>query len=315
MATLVHELGLWWGLPLALGLGSIWFVWANAQTHDELFRVFFGHHNLDRAMGETVLGRRDHPWWLYGPLAFWDMLPWSLTLPLACWYLWRESGWSADPVARFGAAWFVAILFILSCVSFKRSDYLLPAYPGLALFLGCAAERWYLASGRRRAVAVGFGVTIAAGAAVWWGYLEFSLPKQDLGLEYRRFAIEVRRYAPKPESVLFFRTETHALAFHVGRPLDVFVEWERLGVWTDRPNGCWVVMPLAVFQECPDHLGPGRFDLVLTSTDLPGCQHKKPLVFLRSRSSSARPCESVHARAARTPTDCHGAVDCPAAGQ
>src|SRR5665213_1655844 len=37
---LVHKLGLWWGVPLVLALTLPWFVWVNAATHGEFFRVF-----------------------------------------------------------------------------------------------------------------------------------------------------------------------------------------------------------------------------------------------------------------------------------
>jgi 4-amino-4-deoxy-L-arabinose transferase-like glycosyltransferase len=40
-------------------------------------------------------------------------------------------------IAAFGLLWFVTIFLFLSIVRFKRADYLLPAYPGLAIFVGC----------------------------------------------------------------------------------------------------------------------------------------------------------------------------------
>src|SRR5262249_45436119 len=40
---LARRLGLWWGLPLSLGIAAIWFVWAERATHDDLFRTFFLH--------------------------------------------------------------------------------------------------------------------------------------------------------------------------------------------------------------------------------------------------------------------------------
>ena len=39
--------------------------------------------------------------------------------------------------------WFVAIAVFLSLMRFKRADYLLPAYPGAALWLGCLVERHF----------------------------------------------------------------------------------------------------------------------------------------------------------------------------
>ncbi len=51
---------------------------------------------------------------------------------------------------NFGVVWFLVIFGFLSCMSFKRADYLLPAYPGAALFLGCWAERMPLSGAVKR---------------------------------------------------------------------------------------------------------------------------------------------------------------------
>src|SRR5438552_2897804 len=63
---------------------------------------------------------------------------WELLLPPALWLLWR---YREDREARFGAAWLFGVFVFLSCMRFKRADYLLPAYPGAALLLGCILER------------------------------------------------------------------------------------------------------------------------------------------------------------------------------
>src|SRR5262249_8663598 len=185
-------------------------------------------HNIDRAFGENVVDRWSHPWWLYGPLFAANFLPWSILIPVAVWFVWRRGWWLPDEEARFGAAWFIAMFSVLSCVSFKRADYLLPAYPGAALFVGCVGERLYQAASRPRRWAITF-ICVVVGCVLGWGvYLYTFLPQKDRQLEYQSFAAEVRRWAPAPQRVAFFRMEAHALAFHVGRPLDIFVEWERL---------------------------------------------------------------------------------------
>jgi 4-amino-4-deoxy-L-arabinose transferase-like glycosyltransferase len=302
---LVHRLGLWWGLPLALGLPAVWFLWADARTDSRLFEVFFWHHNVERAFGDSPLTRRDHPWWLYGPLALSDMLPWSLALPVAGWYFWRNRCWSEDTEARFGVAWFGAMFLALSLVSYKRSDYLVPAYPGVALFLGCAAERWYLSRIDRMRSVAAFGL-ILLGSVIGWGvYLHFVVPGQELRWECRRFAAEVRQRAPSPARVLFFRTESHALIFHVGRPLEVSVEWDRLDAWAGLSGRHYVVMPLAVFHKAEKQLRSGRLELVLSSTDLPGCKFHHTLVLVRTRprSPGSRPDEPDNARDAEAAAD------------
>ena len=282
---LIHELGLWWGFPLVLALTLPWFVWADAATHGDFFRVFILRHNLERGLGDGTL--RSYPFWYYGPQFASDFLPWSVLLPVAGWVCWRRGYWRTDPEVRFGLAWFAAVMLTLSCASFKRGDYLLPAYPGAALFLGCifaTEERRWRETGPRAAWAalcltpclLAVGMT-----AGWLVRVEHGLPAEEPFRDYTRFAAVVRREAPPPQQVLFFRTEAHALAFHVGRPLAVLVEWKDLG---DRIAGSephYVVMPPDVADEAPQALPDLRIEKVLENTDLSGGEHERPLVLMR----------------------------------
>jgi 4-amino-4-deoxy-L-arabinose transferase-like glycosyltransferase len=315
--SLARGLGLWWSVPLALVTPAIWVLWANQQTHGDFFRTFFLHHNLERALGENVVDRWSHPWWLYGPLFLANFLPWSVLVPVAGWLAWRRGWWREDAEARFGAAWFLAMFLVLSCVSFKRADYLLPAYPGVALFLGCVGERSFQTLARpRRAVAIFAGVATAC-LVGWVVYLNLWMPVRDRELEARRFAAEVRKAAPAPTPVVFFRMEAHALAFHVGRPLAIFVEWEKLSARAAQPEPQYVVMPLAQFQQCAAFAPAAKFETLLASTELPGCNFPKPLVLLRTLPPviEARAAESVDARTANPATDRHAAAQHSSPGQ
>jgi 4-amino-4-deoxy-L-arabinose transferase-like glycosyltransferase len=278
---LAHELGLWWGLPLLLVLILPWYIWADIQTNGKLVEVFFWKHNFERGFGGGSLSA--HPWWFYGPRLAFDLLPWSLLLPAAAWLLVRRGWWRNDEEVRFGLIWLVAMVCLLSCSRFKRADYLLPAYPGAALFLGGIAERCYREFKYRRIAAVGFGSILSGVALGWWIYLGSILPREETHQEFRRFAEEIRRRAPAPELILFFRTEAHALAFHVGRPIDTILEWENLDIWSSRPGTYYVVMPPENAQEWPQHLHLGQLEEVLRSTDLSGGSHAHPLVLLRTR--------------------------------
>jgi 4-amino-4-deoxy-L-arabinose transferase-like glycosyltransferase len=272
-----HERGLWWGLPLVALIAAPWYLWANAHTDGELFRVFFWHHNLQRGLGGGE-GLAAHPWWFYGPRLAVDLLPWSLALPLAGWYLWRHG--RADPEARLGAAWLLAVVVFLSCMSFKRADYLLPAYPGAALVLGCAAERWYRRARRPRRLAVAFGLAAGICAAGWVGYVEALAPHLERERPDRRFAEEIRRLTR--ERVIFFRTEAHALALHVGRPMHTVLEWENLNVWAGKAEAVYVVMPADCAAEWHRHLTAGGLVEVLRTDHLTPCAHERPLVLMRT---------------------------------
>ena len=259
--TSLRRSTLWWGVPWVLLIAAPWYVWANVETAGRLWDVFFWYHNVERGLGgsETL---KAYPWWFYGPSCAIDLLPWSLALPFIGWAWLRRADLRADPEARFGASWFIAILGFLSCMSFKRADYLLPAYPGFALLIGCTAERFAL----RRSV---FGIAVA-GAVLGWGWYNTAIvPAQEDGWPYRRMAQEIRAQTDRP--VIFFRAESHVLAFHVAPPLDTILEWENLQWWVERPFPVYVVMPEEEARNWPDHLHGARLEEVLRSRErLPG---------------------------------------------
>jgi 4-amino-4-deoxy-L-arabinose transferase-like glycosyltransferase len=248
------------GVLLVLALTLPWYLWANHQTDGEFFRVFFWHHNIDRGFG-TEESLRVYPWWYYGPQVLVDLLPWSLVLPFAVWSLWRRS----DRDARFGAVWFATMLVLLSCMRFKRSDYLLPAFPGIAWMLGCVAEQWYLTKPSRR-LAAGFAVAVCAVAGAWLGYLTLILPAEEASRTHRRFAEEIRRRTD--DRVLFFWAEAHLIAFHIGTPMTSFVEWDRLDAWAGLEHSSYVVMPVSCLPEARRRLTQGGLEAVLQNTDL-----------------------------------------------
>jgi hypothetical protein len=287
--------GLWWGIPLVAGLVLPWFLWANNSSSGEFFRVFFWHHNIERGLGEGILAPR--PWWFYGVHFLADMLPWSLLLPAACWVFLRPRQWRLDPEARFGLIWFVSVTVLLSFFRFKRADYLLPAYPGAALFLASVGEKYYRSASFKRGLAAAFSATLALCVFGWWGYVQFVLPAYEPALESRTLAGEVRRRAPSPQLILFFRTEAHALAFHIGRPIDTILEWENLDAWVGRPEVYHILMPAPDAAAWRQHLKSGRLEEIMRvnkpepktwldplvgHTEIAGTLHAQPLVLMRS---------------------------------
>jgi 4-amino-4-deoxy-L-arabinose transferase-like glycosyltransferase len=282
VANLLHTLGLWWGLPLVALIALPWFLWANSATHGEFFRIFFWKHNLERGLGNGDL--QTHPWWFYGPRLAFDLLPWSPLLIPAAWLLFRHRLWQDDRETRFGVVWLMSMVVLLSFAGFKRADYLLPAYPGAALLLGAVAERVYRRLPRPLLVGSIAAAALAAIGVGWWVRIDYVLPRQESRQEFRQFAAEIRRRAPLPQLVLFFRAEAHALAFHVGRPLDTILEWENLDVWVGRPEVYYVVMPPEEVAEWPSRLKNGCLYEVLRNTDLSGGKHAHPLVLLRTKA-------------------------------
>jgi 4-amino-4-deoxy-L-arabinose transferase-like glycosyltransferase len=279
---MLGELGIGWGIPFVAVLALPWFLWADAHTHGEFFRVFVWHHNIERGCGGS--GLRANPWWFYLPQFVSDFLPWSLFLLPAGWWMTRRGLWRSDAEARFGLTWFVSVLLVLSCARFKRADYLLPAYPGAAVFLGCVGEHGLRGlTPKARRCAAGLVVALAGVMVLLWVVrVEWQLPAQEPYRDYRPFAARVRRLAPRPKEVIFFRTEAHALAFHLGRPLAIVVQWGELKARLLRPGTHYVVTPPQYAVECSRCLPGVRVEDVGRNTDSLAGGHERPLVLLRA---------------------------------
>jgi hypothetical protein len=293
--NLAHALGVWWGLPLIAALTVPWFWWANVRSGGQFFQVFFWYHNVERGLGGS--GKlAEHPWWFYGPRLAVDFLPWSLALAAGLWFWWRRPELKQDTEARFGLVWLGTVVALLSFMKFKRSDYLLPAYPGAALFLGSLAERWFTgryqqgAEQRRwRTEFIPFlrlalvPLALALAVAGWWCYLDRVLPGQEADHGYRTFAAAIWRHVPQPQPVILFQTKPHALTFHLGRPVDTLLEWENLDWWVGRAGCYYIVMPPAQAAAWPRHLHSGGLEEVFRSTDLPGNRGERTLILMRTR--------------------------------
>jgi 4-amino-4-deoxy-L-arabinose transferase-like glycosyltransferase len=279
--ALAHRFGLWWGIPLVMLIAGPWFIWAASQTNGALEKSLW-YHNVVRAIGGTD-GMRARPPLFYIPRLAVDFFPWSLLLPFAFWYMMRCKLWRLDSEARFGLVWLISMMAVLSCVGFKRADYLLPAYPGAAIFLGCVVERWLQTVRHPARLAGAFGMVVVFCLIGWWIHLTWILPKGEKEREDRTFAAAIRRYAPPPDPVIFFRVEEHALAFHVGRPLDTLLEWENLDFWVGQPRPFYVVMDAKCAQEWPDHLQSGLLQPVIGNVELAGGKHEHPLLLFRTR--------------------------------
>lgn len=271
-----------WGVPWMLLLAAPWYVWTNLETDGRLWEVFIWYHNLQRGLGGAAT-LKAYPWWFYGPTALAGLFPWSLALPAIAWAWRRRPELRQDAEARLGLCWCATILVFLSCMSFKRADYLLPAYPGFALLLGCALERMGQAVPRR----VGHALTAAfvlgiTGATTGWAWAA-SRPEADW--PYQRIATEIRAQTARP--VIFFRAENHVLAFHLGRPVDTILEWENLAWWADRAFPVYVVMPEKEAAALPAILPAARFEEVLRTGNPIAGRREHAVVVLRSAGRAA----------------------------
>jgi 4-amino-4-deoxy-L-arabinose transferase-like glycosyltransferase len=272
------------GIAVTLLLALPWFLWANHATGGEFFRVFFLHHNVARFLG-TSPTLATYPFWYYVPRFAVDFLPWTPALVLLVVWAVRSGRWRDDPSLRLGVLWFVVMFAVLSTAKFKRADYLLPAFPGAAIALGCAAEAW-LASRTNpltvRAAKAAFGVVILGVAAGWLVMTYHVEPAHQAREEKRAFANVIRSHAPVPHTVLLFRAESHLLAFHLGRPLHTLVEWGELNDRLSGPGPHFVVMPPEYVYPAERIVTARRLVVVAHLADHTPGKPARPLVFLRT---------------------------------
>jgi 4-amino-4-deoxy-L-arabinose transferase-like glycosyltransferase len=275
---------------IAMLVAAPWFFWANRETNGELFRVFFWHHNIERALGDSPT-LAVHPWWYYGPRFALDFLPWTPLLLFAVVLFVRNRSWRSDATASFGLVWSAIMIGVLSCSGFKRADYLLPAYPGAAVFVGCILEsrRRELAGRWRRIATVGFGIVLAGCLTGWLWFHHHIEPGQEAAHQQGAFAHHIRQLTPSPAPVLLFRVEAHLLAFHLGRPVHTLVEWDELNERLAAPGIHYFVTRAEFTAECLANVRSRQLEIAARSQDFSRAALLRPLVLFRTVDNAHAP--------------------------
>jgi hypothetical protein len=133
------KLGVWWGLPLALGIALPWHVLV-AVRHEGFFSFYVIDNHLLRFLGRRAFVEDDVPLSWVGFLGATMTLfgPWSLMLPAAI----RNS---LSPLRALGherqallllQLWAGLIVGFFALSPLRLEHYGLPAFPALALLLG-----------------------------------------------------------------------------------------------------------------------------------------------------------------------------------
>ncbi|MEW6534079.1 MAG: glycosyltransferase family 39 protein [Candidatus Auribacterota bacterium] len=125
-----------------------YYIFATIVTDGSFLYDFIIRHNIERFTGiEGTFGKRK-PVWFYIPHLLAGLIPWTLFLPLFGWYYRFEKRikalfsvrHSASPqdnsFAFFLFIWFACVFAFFSLASFKRSDYILPAYTPAIMLIG-----------------------------------------------------------------------------------------------------------------------------------------------------------------------------------
>jgi len=122
--------------PLVLLLvAAPWHVAAHWATDGDFSRIYWGVHVFGRATGTG--GFEDTTdWWYYLPAMARDLFPWVVFLPGALVQVWRRGSRPYRGRLLFPFVWLVGSLLFFSAVSFRKDEYMLPAYPAAAVLIG-----------------------------------------------------------------------------------------------------------------------------------------------------------------------------------
>jgi hypothetical protein len=160
-------------LGAAILLASPWYLFLTVRDPD-FAPYFFWKHNVLRYLAPFD---HDKPVYFYVPDLLLGMLPWSLLLvPLA-----RSLVWPFTRPGRPAALGFFLLAFVW-CFAFysfagsKRSGYILPAMPLLALALGCMLNDWLSRPGLKRMPAAAWATGAVTVFAMLWSSLHLVLP-------------------------------------------------------------------------------------------------------------------------------------------
>ena len=165
----------WIPLVSLLVLG-LWFV-PLALAYGETFRDYMWQkHIVERSVSKEA--PHEGPFWYYVPNLLASWLPWTILAP-AAWVATRRQGFRSHPdprddgALRFPFIWALTIPVVLSFFASKRTQYLIPALPGFAIWIGIyvsglLSEGSSLGSVERRTVTVlrGFLFTLTGLAVV-----------------------------------------------------------------------------------------------------------------------------------------------------
>ena len=162
------------GVTAFVCVAAPWFWSLHAEGQDGVIEEVLFRQNVVRFI---------HPWdhqapWWYFLGSFWvDMAPWAFFVPFAAGVKRRNEG--ERRLALLSAIWIVVVVLFFSFSKSKRSPYVLPIAPAVALLAGEVAVTWVTGrwdAARRGwlaammsaigAVFVVAGVTIAVGALV-----------------------------------------------------------------------------------------------------------------------------------------------------
>ncbi len=156
-------------LAIVAALNIPWYVSVGIQTDGAWLNGFFGTHNFGRFL-KPMEGHSGSAFY-YILTVFTGLFPWSIFAPLAAIQVTRRiAGNHAWRVADiFMACWGATYIGFFTLASTKLPSYILPAFPALALLIGCSVDGWVTNwdTAPRKLLRLGFSILAVLGLVYW----------------------------------------------------------------------------------------------------------------------------------------------------
>ena len=151
------------GVAAFVVVAGPWFLWLAARGHGEFLTELFYRQHFTRFIDPW-----DHhrPWWYYLKYFWIDMAPWSWFVPLAVGLPRRDD--DEKRLELLAWLWIAVPILLFSLSASKRSAYILPVAPAVAILASGVAERFLdrtLGPARTAAAAILMAVFALAAAA------------------------------------------------------------------------------------------------------------------------------------------------------
>jgi len=127
-------------IAMLLVVAGPWYLLVGLQTKGQFLVEFFGVHHFGRFT--TSMDNHGGNWLYYLITCEIGMFPWSIFVIPTTMLWWQRLTRDASPKFVFIACWAAVYLVIFSLARTKLPNYVLPAYPALALMLAHCLETW-----------------------------------------------------------------------------------------------------------------------------------------------------------------------------
>lgn len=174
-----------------LAVAGPWYCWVQIRTDGAFLREFIGIHHMGRFSG--AMDNHSGPIYYYVVACLLGMYPWSAFAIPTLIQVFREC---LSPVRsfamRFVVCWAAVYLVIFSLAGTKLPNYVLPAYPALAIFCGRFFAAWMtdIRYVNPRWLHLGWALMILIGFTVTLGFPAMSFLSSEGQTTLDRFGLD-----------------------------------------------------------------------------------------------------------------------------